>query len=99
MVPNLRVGGERAECNVTVSYFNSAQLRQVPDVDVIPLLQLSGFKQHHQIGAAGERLPGALVASQNIERLTETPMPLVQANQALVDLQQGKLVGRAVLTP
>jgi len=26
-------------------------------------------------------------------------MPLAQANQALVDLQQGKLVGRAVLTP
>ena len=28
-----------------------------------------------------------------------TTMPLAQANQALVDLQKGKLVGRAVLTP
>jgi alcohol dehydrogenase/propanol-preferring alcohol dehydrogenase len=28
-----------------------------------------------------------------------TPMPLARANEALLDLQQGKLVGRAVLTP
>jgi hypothetical protein len=26
-------------------------------------------------------------------------MPFARANQALVELQQGKLVGRAVLTP
>ena len=28
-----------------------------------------------------------------------TPMPLAKANEALVDLQKGKLVGRAILTP
>jgi alcohol dehydrogenase/propanol-preferring alcohol dehydrogenase len=28
-----------------------------------------------------------------------TTMPLAKANEALVDLQKGKLVGRAVLTP
>jgi len=28
-----------------------------------------------------------------------TQMPLAKANEALVDLQKGKLVGRAVLTP
>jgi D-arabinose 1-dehydrogenase-like Zn-dependent alcohol dehydrogenase len=28
-----------------------------------------------------------------------TPMPLTKANEALVDLQKGRLVGRAVLTP
>jgi alcohol dehydrogenase/propanol-preferring alcohol dehydrogenase len=28
-----------------------------------------------------------------------TAMPFARANQALVELQQGKLVGRAVLTP
>jgi D-arabinose 1-dehydrogenase-like Zn-dependent alcohol dehydrogenase len=28
-----------------------------------------------------------------------TPMPLAKANQALTDLKEGKLVGRAVLTP
>jgi hypothetical protein len=28
-----------------------------------------------------------------------TPMPLAKANEALMDLQKGKLVGRAILTP
>jgi propanol-preferring alcohol dehydrogenase len=28
-----------------------------------------------------------------------TTMPLAKANEALIDLQKGKLVGRAVLTP
>jgi alcohol dehydrogenase/propanol-preferring alcohol dehydrogenase len=28
-----------------------------------------------------------------------TPMPLAKANEALLDLQKGKLVGRAILTP
>jgi propanol-preferring alcohol dehydrogenase len=28
-----------------------------------------------------------------------TTMPLARANEALVDLQKGKLLGRAVLTP
>jgi alcohol dehydrogenase/propanol-preferring alcohol dehydrogenase len=40
-----------------------------------------------------------LVRSKNIPPIPVTPMPLAQANQALVDLQKGKLVGRAVLTP
>lgn len=40
-----------------------------------------------------------LVRAKNIAPIPVTPMPLAQANQALTDLQKGKLVGRAVLTP
>ena len=40
-----------------------------------------------------------LVRSKKIAPIPVTPMPLAQANQALTDLQKGKLVGRAVLTP
>src|SRR3954463_393628 len=40
-----------------------------------------------------------LVRAKNIAPIPVTPMPLAQANQALTDLQNGKLVGRAVLTP
>src|SRR3954471_5479771 len=40
-----------------------------------------------------------LVRSKNIPPIPVTPMPLAHANQALVDLQRGNLVGRAVLTP
>ena len=40
-----------------------------------------------------------LVRSKKIAPIPVTPMPLARANEALVDLQKGKLVGRAVLTP
>src|SRR3954471_5727352 len=40
-----------------------------------------------------------LVRAQKIAPIPVTAMPLAQANQALTDLQKGKLVGRAVLTP
>src|SRR6201994_1635915 len=40
-----------------------------------------------------------LVRAQNIPPIPVTPMPLAKANEALLDLQKGKLVGRAVLTP
>jgi alcohol dehydrogenase/propanol-preferring alcohol dehydrogenase len=40
-----------------------------------------------------------LVRSRKIAPIPVTPMPLAQANQALTDLKEGKLVGRAVLTP
>ncbi|MEA2882689.1 MAG: alcohol dehydrogenase, propanol-preferring [Bradyrhizobium sp.] len=40
-----------------------------------------------------------LVRARNIAPIPVTPIPLAQANQALVDLQKGRLVGRAVLTP
>ena len=40
-----------------------------------------------------------LVREKNIAAIPVTPMPLAQANQALNDLQKGKLVGRAILTP
>jgi len=40
-----------------------------------------------------------LVREKKIAPIPVTTMPLAQANQALVDLQKGKLVGRAVLTP
>src|SRR6201988_481424 len=40
-----------------------------------------------------------LVRSKKIAPIPVTPMPLAQANQALTDLKEGKLVGRAVLTP
>jgi alcohol dehydrogenase/propanol-preferring alcohol dehydrogenase len=40
-----------------------------------------------------------LVRSKRIAPIPVTPMPLAKANEALVDLQKGKLVGRAVLTP
>jgi alcohol dehydrogenase/propanol-preferring alcohol dehydrogenase len=40
-----------------------------------------------------------LVRSENIAPIPVTTLPLAKANDALVDLQKGKLVGRAVLTP
>jgi len=40
-----------------------------------------------------------LVRSKKIAPIPVTPMPLAKANEALVDLQKGRLVGRAVLTP
>jgi alcohol dehydrogenase len=40
-----------------------------------------------------------LVRTKKIAPIPVTPMPLARANEALVDLQQGKLVGRAILTP
>jgi alcohol dehydrogenase/propanol-preferring alcohol dehydrogenase len=40
-----------------------------------------------------------LVRSKKVAPIPVTPMPLAKANEALLDLQKGKLVGRAVLTP
>jgi alcohol dehydrogenase, propanol-preferring len=40
-----------------------------------------------------------LVRSKKIPPIPVTTLPLAKANEALTDLQQGKLVGRAVLTP
>ncbi len=40
-----------------------------------------------------------LVRIGKIAPIPVTPMPLAKANQALTDLKDGKLVGRAVLTP
>ena len=40
-----------------------------------------------------------LVRNQKIAPIPVTTMPLAKANEALIDLQKGKLVGRAVLTP
>jgi len=40
-----------------------------------------------------------LVRSKKIGPIPVTTMPLAKANEALVDLQKGRLVGRAVLTP
>jgi alcohol dehydrogenase/propanol-preferring alcohol dehydrogenase len=40
-----------------------------------------------------------LVRSKKIAPIPVTTMPLAKANEALVDLQKGRLVGRAVLTP
>ncbi|MDU0959430.1 MAG: zinc-binding dehydrogenase, partial [Bradyrhizobium sp.] len=40
-----------------------------------------------------------LVRAKNITPIPVTPMPLAKANDALRELQSGKLVGRAVLTP
>jgi alcohol dehydrogenase/propanol-preferring alcohol dehydrogenase len=40
-----------------------------------------------------------LVRAKKIPPIPVTPMPLAKANEALLDLQKGKLVGRAVLTP
>jgi len=40
-----------------------------------------------------------LVRTKKIAPIPVTPMPLAKANDALVDLQKGRLVGRAVLTP
>src|SRR5436309_1063453 len=40
-----------------------------------------------------------LVRAKKIPPIPVTPMPLGKANQALLDLKDGKLVGRAVLTP
>ena len=40
-----------------------------------------------------------LVRDQKIAPIPVTPMPLARANEALLDLQKGRLVGRAVLVP
>jgi alcohol dehydrogenase, propanol-preferring len=40
-----------------------------------------------------------LVRAKKIAPIPVTPMPLASANEALVDLQKGRLVGRAVLVP
>src|ERR1700761_2288951 len=40
-----------------------------------------------------------LVRTKKVAPIPVTPMPLAKANEALVDLQKGKLVGRAILTP
>jgi alcohol dehydrogenase/propanol-preferring alcohol dehydrogenase len=40
-----------------------------------------------------------LVRTKKIPPIPVTPMPLAKANDALVDLQKGRLVGRAILTP
>ena len=40
-----------------------------------------------------------LVRAKNVPPIPVTPLPLAKANEALVDLQKGRLVGRAVLTP
>jgi alcohol dehydrogenase, propanol-preferring len=40
-----------------------------------------------------------LVRTKKIAPIPVTPMPFAKANDALVDLQAGRLVGRAVLTP
>lgn len=40
-----------------------------------------------------------LVRDKKIPPIPVTPMPLAKANEALVDLQKGRLVGRAILTP
>jgi alcohol dehydrogenase/propanol-preferring alcohol dehydrogenase len=40
-----------------------------------------------------------LVRAKKIPPIPVTPMPLAKANDALVDLQKGRLVGRAVLVP
>src|SRR5882724_7119597 len=40
-----------------------------------------------------------LVRSKKIAPIPVTTMPFAKANEALIDLQKGKLVGRAVLTP
>src|SRR5580700_4325808 len=40
-----------------------------------------------------------LVRTKKIAPIPVTPMPFAKANDALVDLQKGRLVGRAVLTP
>jgi alcohol dehydrogenase, propanol-preferring len=40
-----------------------------------------------------------LVRSRKIAPIPVTPMPLANANQALTDLKEGRLVGRAILTP
>ncbi len=40
-----------------------------------------------------------LVRTKKIAPIPVTPMPLAKANQALTDLKEGRLVGRAILTP
>ncbi|WP_420134557.1 alcohol dehydrogenase [Rhodopseudomonas sp.] len=40
-----------------------------------------------------------LVRGKKIAPIPVTPLPLPKANDALLDLQKGKLIGRAVLTP
>jgi alcohol dehydrogenase/propanol-preferring alcohol dehydrogenase len=40
-----------------------------------------------------------LVRTKKVQPIPTSPMPLAKANAALNDLKDGKLVGRAILTP
>src|SRR6201990_485094 len=67
----------------------------------LPLLPLkAGTIQGRYVGNLRETQELLdLVGSKKIETIPVTPMPLAKANQALTDLQKGKMVGRALLTP
>jgi len=67
MVLNFRVRSESAQRDLSVGHLNSAQLFQIPNVDVVLVRKSPGFEQHHQISAAGKWLPGAAVSRQHIE--------------------------------
>ena len=67
MLLNFCISSERAERHLIIAHLNSAQLFQAPNVEVVFVRQLSGLEQHHQIGAAGERFPRAIVLRESFE--------------------------------
>ena len=64
---NFGVSRQRAERDMRVRHLDAAQLFEVPDVDVVLVRQLAGFKQDHQISAAGERFPLAVVSCEHVK--------------------------------
>ncbi|UZE51198.1 alcohol dehydrogenase [Rhodopseudomonas sp. P2A-2r] len=67
----------------------------------LPLIPIKAITiQGSYVGNLGEtRELLDLVRTKKIAPIPVTPMPFAKANDALNDLKQGKLVGRAVLTP
>ncbi len=69
------------------------QLMKKADEPIRAVIDLVGNAATAQLGF------DYLVRTKNIPPIPVTPMPLAKANEALVDLQKGRLVGRAILTP
>src|SRR2546430_13940398 len=53
VILNFGVSSQGAKRDVSVRYLDPAKLRQIPNVEVIPVWQSPGFEQHHKVGAAG----------------------------------------------
>ena len=51
--------------------FDAAQIRQLRQAQKSLVRKFSGLEQHHQVGAAGERLPDSWLASEQTQRFRE----------------------------
>ena len=71
MVLNLGVSGQGTERDMAICDFNSPQFLQIPDVEVVLVRQLAGFKQNHQVSSAGEGFPLAGLAREHFKDFAE----------------------------